>query len=159
MLFTGIYELTVDAKNRLSIPAAVRAGVDPRRHGKDFYLVPGDRQGTLCLYPSFYFEEYVERRYAALKRSERKRDFEAIFYSMATLLEVDGQGRVVLPQRWLSFVGFGREVTLTGARDHLSVWNRADYEVFMKSKWDEYPRLLDEAEQDTKAEKVDGDQG
>jgi len=153
MLFTGIYELTIDPKNRLSIPAGIRAAMDPRQDGTRLYLVPGDRKGTLSLYGDVYFERFVERRHAAVKRTKQRRDFEAVFYSMATPLEIDKQGRVVLPQRWLDFVGFGREVTLTGTRDHLSLWNRTDYDAFMKDKWDEYANLLDEAEWETEAGK------
>jgi len=142
MLFTGIYELTIDPKNRLSIPATVRAAMDPERDGTRFYLVPGDRRGTLSLYGDSYFERYAEQYHSSLRPGEEKENFEMVFYSMATLLDIDRQGRVVLPQRTMDFVGIQRQVTLTGARNHLVLWNRSDFAAFMKEHWDRYPEML-----------------
>jgi len=142
MVFTGTYELTIDSKNRLSIPAGIRSAMDPARDGKKFYLVPGTPKSTLSLYADRYFEQYAEQYHAGLDPNEERDRFEKVFYAMATLLDVDKQGRVVLPQWILERVGIGKPVTLTGARDHLVVWNRQEYEAFMNQNWERYPDLL-----------------
>ena len=117
MIFTGTYELTVDPKNRLSIPAGVRSLMDPEKDGTRFYLVPGGRKGTLALYGDQYFERYAEECHSSLQATDEKDDFEQVFYSMATLLDIDKQGRVVLPQRILDYAGLGKKVALAGRRD------------------------------------------
>jgi len=142
MVFTGTYELTLDSKNRLSIPASIRSAMDPASDGKKFYLVPGTPKTTLSLYADRYFEQYAEQYHASLDPNDDRDKFEKVFYAMATLLDVDKQGRVVLPQWILERVGLGRQVTLTGARDHLVLWNRREYEEFMNTNWDRYPDLL-----------------
>lgn len=147
MLFTGTYELTIDSKNRLSIPAGVRSAMDPERDGSRFYLVPGSRRGTLSLYGDHYYESYSERYHASLPPAQEKEDFEDLFYSVAALLDVDKQGRVVLPQRLLDFAGVAGAVTLTGARDHLVLWNRRDHELFMAENQQRYQDLLRRAQQ------------
>jgi MraZ protein len=147
MLYTGTYELTIDAKNRLSIPASIRSAMDPEKDGTRFYLVPGNRRGTLSLYGDQYYERYSEQYHASLMPAQEKEDFEDLFYAMASLLDVDKQGRVVLPQRLLDFAGVGGLVTLTGARDHLSIWSRKDHEAFMEQNRQRYTDVLRQAQQ------------
>jgi MraZ protein len=149
MLFTGTYELTIDNKNRLSIPAGVRAAMEPDKDGTRFYLVPGSRRGTLSLYGDRYYESYSERYHASLPPAQEKEDFEDLFYSVAALLDVDKQGRVVLPQRLLEFAAISGPVTLTGARDHLVLWNRKDHEEFMGENQRRCQDLLRRAQQQT----------
>lgn len=146
MLYTGTYELSIDPKNRLSIPSSVRSSMDPDKDGTCFYLVPGSRQGTLGLFGDKYYERYSEQYHASLPPAQEKEDFEDLFYSMASLLEVDKQGRVLLPQRLLDFAGISGAVTLTGARDHLVLWNRADHAAFMKANQQRYTDVLRRAQ-------------
>ncbi|MBN1512628.1 MAG: hypothetical protein JXB13_11495 [Phycisphaerae bacterium] len=159
MILTGTYELTVDPKNRLSVPAQVRAGMDPERDGTRLYLVPGGRQGTLALYADRYFEHYAERYHSSLDATEEKDDFEQVFYAMATLVEIDKQGRIVLPQRILDYAGIGRKVTLSGRRDHLVIWNREDFAAFLEKNWGRYPDLLRRAQLKTELSKQNGNGG
>jgi MraZ protein len=150
MLYTGTYELTIDAKNRLSIPANIRSAMDPVRDGSKFYLVPGDRHGTLSLFADKYYEWYSEQYHASLSvLAEEKQEFEDLYYALATLLDVDKQGRVVLAQRLLDLAGLSGQVTLTGARDHLVLWNRSDHDAFVRERQQNYPELLRRARQQT----------
>lgn len=156
MIFTGTYELVVDPKNRLSIPASIRSQMDPERDGMRFYLVPGTRRGTLALYADRYFEQYAETYHASLTANDEKEDFEQVFYAMATLLDIDRQGRVVLPQRALEYTGLGRKVTLAGQRDHLVIWNREQFGRFIEENWSRYPDLLRQARLKTEMSKLNG---
>jgi len=146
MIFTGTYELTIDPKNRLSIPANIRSQMDPEKDGTRLYLVPGERQGLLNLYADRYFERYAEQYHSTLRPNQEKENFEMVFYAMATLLDIDKQGRVVLPQRILDYTKLGRQVTITGSRDHMVVWNREDFTRFMENNWSRYPDLLRQAQ-------------
>lgn len=156
MVFTGTYELTIDAKNRLSIPASVRSAMDPEKDGTRFYLVPGSSRTTLSLYADQYFERYAEQYHAGLDPNEDRERFEQVFYAMASMLDVDKQGRVVLPQWVLDRVGIGKQVTVTGSRDHLVIWNREEYNKFMADNWDRYPDLLKTARLQTQMNRQNG---
>lgn len=151
MLFTGTYELTIDPKNRISIPASIRSGLDPERDGTRFYLVPGSRPETLSLFADRYYERYAEQYHASLKPNQEKDDFEDLFYALATLIDADKQGRVVLPQKSLDFAGIRGQVTLSGARDHLVLWNRKDHEAFLAQNRNRYQDLLRRAQQMSEA--------
>jgi MraZ protein len=47
---------------------------------------------------------------------------------MASRLEWDKQGRVLMPEKTLRRTNVGKDVTLIGVRDHLELWNRGDWE-------------------------------
>lgn len=143
---TGRHVLTIDQKNRLSIPASIRAELDPKEDGQKFYLLPGSVSNrTLRLYSESNFERYVQEEIASMPRGRKRDEFNASFYSMIEKLEVDKQGRVVLPQENLRRAGLGREVVLAAAGDHFILWNRAEYTAKVDSVWEDPMKLIEEA--------------
>lgn len=142
MFCVGFHELTIDDKNRLSIPASIRSSMDVEKDGAFFYLAPGERENTLDLFPEKYFPEYVERLHQSLKRNKDAADFETFFLSMSAPLEMDKQGRVLLPQQHLQYAGMGRQIMLTGNRDRLVMWNREEGQRFIQRTWGKYIELM-----------------
>ena len=150
MLFTGIYELSVDPKNRLSIPSSIRAGLDPEKDGTNFYVVPGRQPGTLKLYSDKHFVRYAEECHSSLEPGRTKDEYEMIYFALATYCEVDSQGRILLPSWAMEKVGIGKQVTLTGAYDHLLLWNREDAKRFFEQNWTRHADLHDLARRESK---------
>jgi MraZ protein len=137
MLLAGRFEQTIDSKNRLSIPFAIRQKLDPEDDGHSFYVLPGERVGTLALYAAKYFERSrpAVPEHEASPETYEWRQFE---YSQSALLDPDSQGRVLIPEHLLKRAGIGREVMLTGAEDHLLLWDRKRFEEFENSQWDRF---------------------
>jgi MraZ protein len=127
LVLFGEHELTVDEKNRILVPSQVRKQLDPERDGEAFFLVTG-RDGRLWLYPERHYELLVSRDPSELTPSEDTLAFDRLMLGLASRVEWDKQGRVLLPDKALKRAGIGKEVTLVGARDHLELWNRADWE-------------------------------
>ncbi len=150
MFLAGTHELTIDAKNRLSIPVAVWRSLD-ESHGRSLYILPGRRRSTLSLYP----EKYYQRLRADLPADDALSDdayaYRQFEYSQSALLDPDSQGRVLIPERLLQRAGIGRDVVLIAVRDHLELWNRADFEAFEGSIWPSYPELRARAVDEMKA--------
>lgn len=140
MFLAGTHELTIDNKNRLSIPFAIRRKLNEERDGHAFYVVPGRRAGTLALYP----ERYYERLRSGLPGDDALSDdtfaYRQFEGSQSALLDPDGQGRVLIPERLLKRAGIAREVALIAVRDHLELWNRSDFEQFEADMWTGYPQ-------------------
>lgn len=132
MIFIDTYERTIDEKNRVQIPAPYRNALDPQQHGSAFYIVPGERDNTLSFYPDKYFEAKVASVRTDQMPEADALDFEQSFYSMASHVEMDKQGRIVIPERQLSSVELGKEVYLAGANYRIDVWRKADYDEFMQ---------------------------
>ena len=124
----GEYELNVDEKNRLLIPSEVRGRIKPAEDGEGFFLVIGiDRRPWL--YPERYYEQLVTRQPGEITPANDLHAFDQMHFALASRLEPDKQGRVLLPDKILKRAGIQKEVTLIGVRDHLELWNRADWEA------------------------------
>jgi MraZ protein len=150
MLFTSVHELTLDDKNRLSVPSSIRGSLHPEIYGTRFYLVPGDRDRTLYLYPEKEFERYADKYHASLTPGSDQIDFELVFYALATQLEPDKQGRVIIPQRMIEKAALGKEVVLSGARNRFVLWNREEHKAFMDRNVPRCTDLLQKAQMNTK---------
>ena len=139
MVFTDAYERTLDAKNRIQIPRQLRAAMDPEVHGEAFFACPGEWPGTLSLHPERTFYLRAERLGADRISGEDPLIYEQLYYSLASRLEMDKQGRVVLPERQIALVNLGKEITLTGANTRIDIWPTAAYRAFVQtefaSKW------------------------
>ncbi len=147
MLYIGRHELTIDEKKRLSIPASIRNAMDREKDGTGFYLVLGDQPRTLSLFANRYFLRYAKRLANEMAPGAERAMFEKVFYSHCEELEIDKQGRVVLPEYMLEAAKLGRSVCLTGSRDHLDLWNRDDYEAFIAQNRDQMMELQRKARQ------------
>ena len=124
----GEYDLNVDDKNRLLIPSEVRSRIKPEEDGEAWFLVIGtDRRPWL--YPEKYYEQLVTRVPGDITPAHDLHEFDQMHFALASRLEPDKQGRVVLPDENLKRAGIKKEVTLIGVRDHLELWNRADWEA------------------------------
>ncbi|HEY6406393.1 MAG TPA: hypothetical protein VIY29_02885, partial [Ktedonobacteraceae bacterium] len=62
--------------------------------------------------------------------SDELRDFERRIYPSASEIELDGQGRMVIPAKLRAYAQLGTEVTVAGVRDHFEIWDRASWQAY-----------------------------
>jgi MraZ protein len=123
VLFTGTYEHSIDAKQRLAIPSEVRNRIKPDRDGEALYAVIGPG-GTLCLYTERGFEKRAEQLDESEAPPDEVLEYERMFYSLAQRVELDKQGRVRLPEHLLRLTELGNQVVLLGVKDRLEIRDR-----------------------------------
>jgi len=127
-LLIGEFEFSFDEKNRLSMPAEIRKNLDPERDGDGFYLVLGLNRKP-WLYAQRYYEQLVSQVRSELVPDQEQLDLDHRNFALATYLPLDPQGRLSIPAKTFRRTELTREVTLIGARDHLEIWSRADWEL------------------------------
>ena len=119
MAFRGTFELTLDAKNRLTVPAKLRAAL-----AEGVVLARGVERNVGIWKP----KDYESRIDATLSGrnpvSPQARELQRYFSSGAFDTELDAAGRVMIPGVLGEHAGLGREVVVTGAGDCLEVWDR-----------------------------------
>jgi MraZ protein len=128
VILYGEHELTLDDKNRLLVPAEIRKSLHPERDGQAFFLVVGQNR-KLWFYPENYYGQLVSRSQQEITVDEDVLAFDQMHFARASRVEWDKQGRLVIPEKSLRRAELGREVTLIGVRDHLELWNRADWDA------------------------------
>lgn len=133
--FTGTYERTIDGKNRVQLPSQHRALIDPARDGDGMYVTLGEDAGTLSLFTPAGFEKRAEGIQTEYMADEAARAFERQFFGTACFVEMDKQGRLVLPDRLKKKARLGEEVYLVGQKSRIDIWNRSDFDRAVGIDW------------------------
>lgn len=134
--FTGQHERAIDEKNRIQLPSQLRAAIDAERDGDGLYVTLGEHRGTLSIFTERGFEALASRIETEFMPGPEAQRFELQFYSLASRVEPDKQGRFVLPERLVKKARIGKEVTLVGQKNRIDLWNRADFEQSIGIDWD-----------------------
>jgi MraZ protein len=124
-MFLGEYEHTIDAKGRMAVPAKFRTQMDRG-------AVISKGMGT-CL--SIYTLERWEQKSDELvagKSSDELRDFERRIYPSAGEVELDAQGRIIIPAKLRTYANLGADVTVAGVRDHFEIWDRTAWQTYQE---------------------------
>jgi MraZ protein len=121
-MLLGEHEHTLDDKNRLTLPAKLRAAF------AGGLVVTRGMDGCLYAYRREDWDALVDNRLATLDPlSKEGRRMQRFFFSGAAEVEPDRQGRVMIPAALIEHAGLGREVVVAGVRDHLEIWDRAKW--------------------------------
>ena len=125
MAFGGSYLHNVDKKGRIFIPAKFREGL-----GERFYIaLPIDGQKCLSIYPAERWEE-IQRRIDALPLMQQVK-VQRQFVPMASEVECDSQGRVLIPQVLRNYAHIEESAYVNGTNSTIEIWNKNDWEAGM----------------------------
>ena len=123
----GKYPAKLDEKNRLFVPAKLRAEL-----GDDFYVTLGVNCGHSCLtiYTAQDFKTLSDN-YNNLPISQRAAATSLIFMN-ATQCNPDKQFRFSLTQFLLDYAGISREVMIVGRAGQAEIWDAESFKAFEK---------------------------
>ena len=120
-MFFGEYEYTIDQKGRVTIPPKFREAFK----GGIVLLRSYDKCITACTVAEWgKMAEQLSR--LPVTQSKMRRLNRATF-SSAFSLDLDGQGRVVLPATLRQYAGVTNDVVIAGVRDCLEIWSKEDW--------------------------------
>jgi MraZ protein len=145
MIFTGHAELTIDAKQRLAIPAKHRALL-PEGPGNAWYCVPWSKN-RLMLYTQARFHELAEKGEATLTPGEEEAGLEANFFGLTERLEMDSAGRITIPRLHLDLTKIGTDVVMIGAGRRLEVWDKKAWSPGLEDRFATLPGLIRKIEE------------
>jgi MraZ protein len=130
LAFRGQFDHSLDAKNRLNVPAKFRAAF------ADGVVLQKALDPCIAIWTPRQFEEFTESFLRGLGPLSRERRRLSIYFSGNSWdVELDSAGRVTFNQPLLDHAGIEREVVVVGNVDHLEVWDRR--------RWREHQRELD----------------
>lgn len=154
MLFTDHSEHPIDAKGRLAIPARYRNAWDVQRDGPCWMCVPwtgsNGQLGTIRLYTYNTFQALSARYGGSLTPSSDEAQLELTLFSFAKQLEMDGEGRVVLPSKYLAMTGVGqaagKKVVVAGVQNRLEIHDAAAWDAMELERFKSLPGLIERIE-------------
>ena len=129
MAFRGTFDYTLDAKNRLTVPAKFRSAL------ADGVVLSKGIERCVQVWTPTGFDAYIQ---AALRDvhalSEQGRKLNRFFSANSLDTELDSAGRVMLPSFLIDHADLAKDVVVTGASECLEVWDR--------SEWGDYNNAL-----------------
>ena len=137
-MFFGSYTHNLDDKGRLVIPSKMRDEL-----GSKAYILKGF-DGTLSIYKESDFQNLVLELKNLPFNKKNSRAYLRIQLASACELDIDRQGRALLPTQLLNKYQIGKEVIVIGALDHIEVWNRTDYEEYEKNADSSFETIAEE---------------
>jgi MraZ protein len=138
-MLIGEYTHTLDTKKRLSLPSKWR-----KELGGGVVLTRG-LDTCLFVYPLKEWQKITEKIGQLPLGQADTRSFNRFFLSGATEVEIDKNGRILVPDFLKDFAKLDTKVVLAGIHDRVEIWD--------EKLWDSYKAHI-EAEADTLAEKL-----
>ena len=143
MAFHGTFEHSLDAKNRLTVPAKFRSALSD-----GVYLVRSADDACVQVYPAAAYATMANRAVAGMNPMSRQaKELRRVLFTFADDVPLDGAGRITLSPRHLQHAGIeGRDVVITGTGDALELWSPqgwAEYERGLMSRAAELTESLD----------------
>lgn len=144
----GEYECKLDAKGRFLFPSGLRKQIDPA--AQERFMLNKGFENCLTLYPMNEWEKLSKKLGKMNLFKSENRMFYRLFHQGAKALELDGNGRLLVPKLHMDKVGLKKEVVLTAYNDRVEIWDKEHYQSVIDDNMTDFAEL---------AEKVMGDLG
>ncbi|MFM8355550.1 MAG: division/cell wall cluster transcriptional repressor MraZ [Gammaproteobacteria bacterium] len=129
-MFRGINSATLDPKGRMALPARFREIVASRSAGA-LVVTIDTREKCLLMYPLPEWE-VVQRKLEGLSNiGERARLIQRLLIGHATDIELDGNGRLLLPPMLRAFADLDRKLVLVGQGNKIEIWSETRWQARM----------------------------
>lgn len=117
-MYTGEYNHTVDSKGRLILPSKLREALG------DSFMVTKGIDGCLFVYDKAEWAVFEEKLTALSITNRESRKVLRFFLSGAIDVEVDKQGRFLLPSALREYAGIEKDVVLAGVGRNVEIWDK-----------------------------------
>lgn len=126
-MFSGRYDHAIDEKGRVSIP--VRFREELQHEGLDrLYITNAFHERSRCLelYPPAGWSNLIDKIRQKARFDPKLEMFELFYIGGAHEVQVDRQGRILVPPKLREFAKLGREVTFSARSDHFQLWDKQE---------------------------------
>ena len=136
-MFSGEYEYKIDAKGRVSIPPKWRSQF------ADGIVLNEGVDGCINAYPVQIWNEITAKyRSMPLVQNQKERRISRFIFSATFNLELDDQGRIILPPALRQHVAIKDTLVITGVSSYLEIWSKEAWDkekaLVLKEAWQNF---------------------
>ncbi len=128
-MLIGEYLHTLDSKKRLSLPAKFR-----KEMGRKVVITRG-LDACLFMFPLSAWKDIAQKMQKLPIGGADTRGMSRFLLSGAVEVDIDGAGRVLIPDFLKTFADLRSRVVLAGVSDRIEIWN--------EKTWEEYKRRIE----------------
>ena len=123
-MFIGEFQHNLDAKGRIIVPAKLRDEL-----GASFVIAKGF-DGWLDFWPVESWETRLQQIRQIPQTTSEARKFVRGLTAKATHVDIDKQGRVLVPANLMSEAALEKSCVIIGASDHVELWDQQRWENY-----------------------------
>ncbi|PKK38701.1 Cell division protein MraZ [Clostridiaceae bacterium JG1575] len=123
---------SIDNKNRIMIPTKFRDDL-----GKSFMITKGI-DGNLSAYPMAEWEAFMAQLTPQKNAPPEVIRYKRFFMANAEPVEMDKQGRILIPSHLASFAQLTDSVVSVGMKDYLEIWSKERWDAYENGSEDMY---------------------
>ena len=139
--FTSEYESKLDAKGRLVLPARIKAQL-PEGDSNELVIRRGF-EPCLIIYPMVEFKKVFSKISGLNEFNEEYRKLQRNFFSGTATVELDANGRFVVPKNMLAYAQLEKDIILVGMGNKVEVWSPSIYEKHLIKDSSELSKLAE----------------
>ncbi len=128
MLFLGEYQVSFSGPGRLLLPKKMRELLK----GTSFVLTRGF-DNCLSGYDSVEYETKAKDVFGASILDSHKIAERRLLFASTVYVEIDEQGRFVIPKHLIEYASLAKSVVIVGVGDHFEIWKDDSWEHYKKS--------------------------
>lgn len=123
--FTSEFECKLDAKGRLVLPSRIKSQLP---EGSAEMVIRKGFEPCLILYPVVEFKKVFSKISGLSEFNEEYRKLQRNFLSGVVTVELDNNGRLLIPRNLLTYAQLDKDALLVGIGSKVELWNPAVYE-------------------------------
>jgi MraZ protein len=128
LAFRGHYEYTLDAKNRLTIPAKFRAALS------DGVVLAKSLEACVEIWTPEGWERFSERAMGSRDPfNPAARRLGRYFHAGSYDAQLDAAGRIMLPPPLIEHANLRKELVVIGNGESIEVWAPEDWRLYMEN--------------------------
>lgn len=141
-LFRGRYESKLDSKGRLSLPSQFRESDLSSSH--TLVITNSLYKGLRCLdvYSLSAWEQLESKIRSLASLKSEVQAFQRFYLSSGQVVDVDSQGRFVIPQSLRQYLGVESEVMLVGMGEKFEIWSTSNWNKLNDSLMESFDHTL-----------------
>ena len=133
-MFRGVNNISLDAKGRMAIPTRFRESLQSNCASQLVVTVDTDR--CLLIYPLPEWQE-IERKLVKLPSlNKTARNLQRMLMGNATEVEMDGQGRILIPTSLRTYASLEKKAVMIGQGHKFELWNEESWNSQL-NEWQE----------------------
>jgi MraZ protein len=129
--FSGKHYYTVDPKGRIIIPAAFRE-IITSNYSTKLYITNAPFDRCLYIYPLEEWNKLQEQVRSKPRYDEAIRFFMRRVIASAVEVEMDKQGRILIPAALREDASINADVAIVGQIDRIELWNRVEWNTLVE---------------------------
>lgn len=123
-MLLGEYKHNLDSKGRLAVPAKFREKLSPGA------IITRGLDNCLFVFGNKEWDALAQKLIALPLSQANSRAFSRLMLAGAMDVELDGQGRILIPDYLRTYASLKKETVIAGLYNRMEIWDRQNWERY-----------------------------